>query len=251
MNRPASQFVANQICSSLVTKGLVSWTHITPLTFDALGLILPKESIEYRSEYAEEISAHVAEHLRERIANARADGHIVGVEISEDSFARASRADLATTSNAMLALTPSEFEELCASILRALGGTAMVSGSSGDGGIDFSCFDLNFWPQNFPAPPSLNVVVIGQAKRYSTGMISTTKLREFAGAASLRQHEMQASGKFSARQPIIYAFWTTASFEESARNFARRLGIWILDGITMATYASSLGLFDSKDAPKK
>jgi hypothetical protein len=45
--------------------------------------------------------------------------------------------------------------------------------------------------------------------------------------------------------PVIFAYWTTSGFEQSAKAYARSIGLWHMDGQTLAAYVGSLGLVDA------
>jgi hypothetical protein len=42
--------------------------------------------------------------------------------------------------------------------------------------------------------------------------------------------------------PVVFAFWTTSDFDPNAKRFARDVGLWYMDGLTLASYVSGLGL---------
>jgi len=83
---------------------------------------------------------------------------------------------------------------------------------------------------------------IGHAKRYKEGnAISETQMREFVGAATLKRHKLLREGVVGPLSPVTFAFWTTSDFDQPARQFARELGLWYMDQITLAEYISQLG----------
>jgi hypothetical protein len=43
---------------------------------------------------------------------------------------------------------------------------------------------------------------------------------------------------------VLYAFWTTSDFEPNAKKYGRELGLWYMDGMTLATYVTDLGMKD-------
>lgn len=132
----------------------------------------------------------------------------------------------------LLRLEPTPFEHACLAVLRHLGAEGEVSGGPGDGGIDFRASGLRFGAPPISSVSRGLVSVLGQAKRYAVDNIITVKdLREFVGAATLRIQELRrVDSRFSTLSPIALAFWTTSDFHSSAVQYARDLGIWILNG---------------------
>lgn len=43
---------------------------------------------------------------------------------------------------------------------------------------------------------------------------------------------------------MLFAFWTTSSFEKNAKDYARAMGLWYMEGLTLAAYCVSLNLVD-------
>ena len=144
---------------------------------------------------------------------------------------------------------------MCASVLAALGATSRTTQKVKDGGIDFLGVNLKVVPTALSVPAASRTAVIGQAKRYKAGnTISETQLREFVGAATLERHKLLKDGIIGPLSPVVFAFWTTSDFDQNAKQFARELGLWYMDGVTLAGYVAALGLEDSvmalADAPK-
>ena len=140
---------------------------------------------------------------------------------------------------------PKDFEDFCKRVLQTLGANASVQGGPGDGGIDFLAFGLRTGPSLGPSPSGAHAVVIGQAKRYATGNnISEYDLRAFVGAATRRTFQLKRSNpsQVGSLQPVVYAFWTTSDFHRNAKEFAREMGIWYLNGLALAQLASRLGI---------
>lgn len=100
------------------------------------------------------------------------------------------------------ALPPEGFERLCQRLLREAGfGTVVVTGRSGDGGIDGTgVLQIN---------PFVSFVVLFQCKRYQ-GSVSPSQIRDFRGAMEGR-----------ADKGIIL---TTGTFTTEAKKEARRDG---------------------------
>ncbi len=134
-------------------------------------------------------------------------------------------------------------------ILAALGATSQTTNKSKDGGIDFYGINLKVVPTALSVPAASKTAVIGQAKRYKEGnVISETQVREFVGAATLARHKLLKDNKIGPLSPVIFAFWTTSDFDQNAKLFARELGLWYKDGVTLARYVTELGLKEALSA---
>jgi restriction system protein len=123
----------------------------------------------------------------------------------------------------LLALPPSGFERLCQRLLREAGFTqVVVTGSSGDGGIDgYGTLQIN---------PLVSFKVLFQCKRYAKS-VSPAQVRDFRGAMAGR-----------ADKGIII---TTGSFTAEARREATRDGvppIELIDGEKLIEMFQSLEL---------
>jgi restriction system protein len=121
----------------------------------------------------------------------------------------------------LLALPPAGFERLCQRLLREAGFTqVIVTGSSGDGGIDgYGTLQVN---------PLVSFKVLFQCKRYSKS-VSPAHVRDFRGAMAGR-----------ADKGIII---TTGTFTAEARREATRDGaspIELLDGEKLVDMFQSL-----------
>jgi hypothetical protein len=84
--------------------------------------------------------------------------------------------------------------------------------------------------------------VIGQAKRYTNRLIAERALREFVGASVLQRNTLRVQQRISPLTPVLLAFWSTANFEPNCKEFARRSGVWLMDGHTISSYLGKLGL---------
>ncbi len=244
MGLPSPRYVAAQVVQHLTRHSNdLTWHKIDDVIRAILYVHVPNISIERREEFADKIRDNVETELRNDLAEAERDGRHSLFDLSDDAYVRIRDQDVVVVKRRLCELSPGDFEEFCRDVLSTLGGRATVQGGPSDGGIDFDCFDLRSLPTDLPTPISLNLVVLGQAKRYAdTNIITTKMLREFVGAAVLRHHDLLISGSLSARQPVLFAFWTTSSFDNNAREFARKVGIWIMDGVTLARYAQHLAL---------
>lgn len=137
-----------------------------------------------------------------------------------------------------------DFELLCARILSALGATARQVGQSGDGGVDFVATDLPISSHDTVALRACRPFVIGQAKRYREGnLITVHDLRSFVGAAALKADELRRQEeRFGLYSPVAFAYWTTSDFNNLARDFSNRAGLWCLNGIALAQLMIRLGI---------
>ena len=120
-----------------------------------------------------------------------------------------------------------------------------MEGGPYDEGVDFTAFDLSLGSLPGPAPIGAKVVLIGQAKRYKTGNnVKERELREFVGAAIKRTYKLKRmyTSQVGSLHPIVYAFWTTSDFHQSAKDFARDMGIWYLSGLALTQLAMRLGV---------
>jgi hypothetical protein len=72
--------------------------------------------------------------------------------------------------------------------------------------------------------------------------IDPFQLETICGASLLKRHELAADGRIGPLTPVLYAFWTTSDFDPNAKKFARQMGLWYMDGLTLATYVNDLTL---------
>jgi len=236
---------SSQIATVWVKEGLESsdWILLKNVLFRAVKRKLISSSDEDAWEYVETNLQYVAEHLRDAIAECNVDGAIPTFEIdSEPSPYIRLTAELPSDVIAKLRrIDPFQLETICAKLLGVLGATSSETQRTNDGGIDFVGVNLKIVPLALTVPTACRAAVIGQAKRYKDGNpISETRLREFVGAATLRRHQL----KLGPLAPVLFAFWTTSDFDPGAKRYARELGLWYMDGLTLATYVTDLGLKD-------
>ena len=105
--------------------------------------------------------------------------------------------------------------------------------------------NLNITPAGYETPAVCRVTVIGQTKRYKeSNVINEKQLREFVGAGVWKRHKLRLDSGITPLAPTILAFWTTSNFEPNAKRYAREIGIWYMDGQTLASYITKLGLGD-------
>lgn len=195
-------------------------------------------------EYVEDNLYYVAEHLRTELAEARLDGAHCPFEIDEeeDPYIRKIAELPSDLLMKLKTICPFAFEEVCSRILGSLGGREYRTPKTGDGGIDFIVTEIDVLPQDINSPEHCRGAVIGQAKRYNGRLIGEKNVREFIGASLLKRHELRQSGSIGPLTPVLLAFWTTSNFEPNCKVFARKAGVWLMDGATLANYLVKLGL---------
>ena len=241
MGVPSTQIMAVWI------KDGVTDTDFRPLeevAFAVLAAKLPKYSEDDIWELIEDKLPHIADALRTDAAECRADGVPPRFEIDDEQspYIKAFPADYILLAK-LRRIDPFKVEDLCAEILAKLGATANVTERTGDGGVDFIATDLDIVPSGYGMPAVCRATVIGQTKRYKEGnVISERALREFVGSGVWKRHKLRLDSGISPLAPVILAFWTTSNFEPNAKRYAREMGIWYMDGHTLASYVSKLGL---------
>lgn len=198
------------------------------------------------SDFVEEKLPYVAEHLRDEVAEALVDGAVCPFEIDEEElrYVRKVGSQVDDLLGKLRKICPYAFEDVCAKLLEKLGGESQVTGKSGDGGIDFISVGVDILPAGISSPIQCRAAVIGQAKRYTSKLIAEKALREFVGASLLQRNALRVQQKISPLTPVLLAFWTTANFDPNCKSFARRAGVWLMDGHTISAYLSKLSLTD-------
>lgn len=145
----------------------------------------------------------------------------------------------------LVSMNPTGFELFCKRILERMKANAVVQGGPHDGGVDFFALGLNLGGDLGPIPPAAKSAVVGQAKRWKTTReVSETDLRTFIGGAVAQADELrkQHADRFGLFTPVSFAFWATCGFSSSARRYARSMGLWYLNGVSLAQLALRLGL---------
>jgi hypothetical protein len=243
MGVPSTQIIAVWIKDGLINPDFLL---LEDVAFAVLRDRLPRYSEDDIWEIVEEKLCHIADCLRNDAAESRADGVPLRFEIDDEQspYIKAFPAD-----NALLAklrrINPFVVEDLCAQILGKLGATAHVTEQTGDGGVDFIASNLDILPAGYGVPAVCRATVIGQTKRYKeTNVITEKALREFVGSGVWKRHKLRLDSGISPLAPVILAFWTTSNFEPNAKKYAREMGIWYMDGHTLASYIAKLGLSD-------
>jgi hypothetical protein len=214
---------------------------------DALTAVLGKRldqwSQETIAELAEETMPRLEPALQRLAADALEDGNEPTFQLSEDGeYIRgvAGRAEKVLAE--LHKLSPREFEEFCGRVLQKLGARLLtVRGQPGDECVDFVARDISLTE---PSTTGGKVLVIGQAKRYREGLVSVSDLRGFVGGAIKKaaDHEDSETFRRSLLAPVSFAFWATSDFNASARQYARAVGLWYLNGVGIAQLALRIGV---------
>jgi hypothetical protein len=143
--------------------------------------------------------------------------------------------------------SPRDFEALCVGILDLIGvEEPRITPYSADEGIDFYgrlkldrfIFAHDFYPgiQN-----QLTVWMLGQAKHYSGGTVSTFEIRDLVGAVELAKGgafgaspEKYADLRIRVCDPIFYLFFTTGRISLNSWRLIERSGVAAMDGDMIA-----------------
>ena len=162
--------------------------------------------------------------------------------------AKIRRARFADYVAALQQLEPLPFEALCAGILSLLGvERPNLTLRSGDEGIDFygRLYLHNILPGDFylTVEKQLAMWMIGQAKRYQAGQVSTPDIRELLGSielAKVRPHgtasETPEHPAIKICDPVAYLFFTTGRISRDVWQLLARTGIVAMDGEMIAAF---------------
>lgn len=242
---PSSQVAALWVKEEIVSA---EWTPLPDVCFAAVKNKWRGKSEKEIWEYIEQNIAYIAEHLRDEASASLIDGSALKFEIDDEQppYVKAAGEPTSALLTHLRSIDPFKVEEICADILKAFGAAAQSTRRTADGGVDFIATNLNILPGVYAVPMSCKATIIGQTKRYKDGNAVTEKqMREFVGAGLLRKHVLQTEGKIAPLTPVIFAFWTTSDFEPNAKRYARDVGMWFMDGHTLATYIYSLNMSDT------
>ena len=239
----SSQKIAQWAIESLSSE---DWTLLPDICAEGIKRQNQFSDTEIEESLERELN-YVADILRNRAAYAEENGEMVIYEIDDEDppYIRKRHETYPEILKVVQEMNAVKFEVLCAEILKALGWSAAErSGGNDDDGVDFHAFDF---PNNqlfsLPIPPSCKVLVIGQAKRYKQGNnVSETEIRKFVGGALKKLNDFRKSGRVAVLTPVIFAFWTSADFDEPAKNYAKIMGIWFMNGRTLVEYLRKLNL---------
>ena len=243
MGIPSSQAAAGWLKDGLRST---EWRPVRDVLSASVTERWAGQSVETIAEYVDENLDYVAEHLRDEAAVASQDGAVCPFEIDEEDepYIRANQEDDGELLLKLKRICPFDFEKVCAKLLSSIGGDSRVTSKTRDGGVDFIAIGLDILPEKLNCPTYCRASVIGQAKRFENRLIAEKSLREFVGASLLHRNDLRVRQSISPLSPVLLAFWTTSNFEPNTKVFARRAGVWLMDGFTLSTYLIRLGLTD-------
>ena len=169
---------------------------------------------------------------------------------TEELTARRQRAALAQpVRDALLSISPSEFEALWRILVEHLGGRHFVPrGKSGDGGIDFTA-EFNLYRLSPCLPHAAQewldktesrstLTIIGQAKHTPNSTLLPAILRELVGTMFLHKPEIEKGERKGSTGMLV----TTGKFSTNAEFQARRANIILLDGEWVVSAIINFGL---------
>ncbi len=191
-------------------------------------------SIEERLEHIEKILPKIINRLQEMRDECMESGINPDFSIDEDGYYTKHNTNESKYLNKINQLSSTEFEIFCTKILQELGGEAVTVGGKNDGGVDFSA--KKFKLSRF-MPDWCSISVIGQAKnKRSDNKVCLNELRTFVGGSIFRiNNPSDPLYKDSILKPVVFAYWITTSFEPSASDYAKQMGIWALNGLGIAS----------------
>jgi restriction endonuclease Mrr len=245
MGVPKPHFIANQ----LIEHGNNNeFRKLQDVLFDIIKNKMPTFSDEEILDYVEQYKDTIATELFLKENEKSTDGIDLNFDISEEDdghYIRFFDKPEIKLLRSIQTNTSKNFEHFCARILEKLGGKALVEGGTDDQGIDFTAFDLRIQNLSKISTKGSRIYVFGQAKRYKDGNhVVEKELREFVGCCIKRIDDFKRtrSDQYGVLQPTILAFWTTSDFHINAKNFAKDMGIWYLNGIALCQLAIELGV---------
>ncbi|HVI79259.1 MAG TPA: restriction endonuclease [Candidatus Acidoferrum sp.] len=178
--------------------------------------------------------------------------------------AKLRRAAFEEYSRALRSLTPLQFEHLCAGVLHAMGVEApSLTTYSADEGIDFfGRLKLNrvlFADDIYPGIQNqLTTWMIGQAKHYRSGSVSTFEIRDLVGAVALAKGKAfgHVTDQFSGLtvrvcDPIFYLFFTTGEMTSNTWRLLNNSGVVGMDGSMLSAFLAdrAIGTSDGRFDP--
>lgn len=222
------------------------WQHLNEAIAFAISKALPKATIEIISDLTEEHFSYVQEILRNRHAIIIEDGSVPSFELDKDEpYIKRINEHNAQIAEKLRGIDPFYFEVVCKRILEKLGAVAENTQRTNDGGVDFYALEMMTYSSSHPLPKSAALAVIGQAKRYAADHeVTETEVRKFIGGALLKVDDLRKQTKINVLSPVVYAFWTTSDLHLNAKDYARKMGVWHLDGMALAEYVVKLGLVE-------
>jgi hypothetical protein len=143
----------------------------------------------------------------------------------------------------MKVLKSKEFERLCAEILVRMGAVGKDVGGTDDDAVDFFAKDVPLGGPRIAALKVCRVLLVGQAKRYTTKPVNMNHVRTFVGGTIVRVDKLRREDdRLGVAGPVILAYWTTGVFNRTAEEYGRRAGVWMLSGMALAQLCNSLDI---------
>ena len=242
MANPTSQTIAEWVIENL-TDG--HWVLLSEICYLALQNKLISCSEDEIDDLVEIHLQYVAEILRNKAATAQENGEVTIYAIDDEPSPYIKKIEEAYPEllKNIQKMDSREFENICVKILSCLGcDNAECTGGNQDDGVDFYGFGI---PNKFnlSIPINSNVFIIGQAKRYKhSNIVKKSELRKFVGGALKKLNDFRKSGRVATLTPVIFAFWTSSDFDIPAKEYAKNMGIWFMNGRTFVEYLKALGL---------
>jgi restriction endonuclease Mrr len=175
--------------------------------------------------------------------------------------AKLSRAQFKSYMEVLGNLTPREFEVLCVGVLNVIGvDYPVLTPRSADEGIDFYG-RLRLEKHVFSAMPlpgmqrQLVAWLVGQAKHYKKGQVSTPEIRDLVGAVHLaRAHAFGSGGEkyqdlsVRACDPVFYLFFTTGRLTANSWTLLECSGVVGMDGQMLGAFLAdhTIGLIEGQ-----
>lgn len=168
--------------------------------------------------------------------------------------AAAARAKSAALQTQIRSLSADEFELLMGIILHRMGmENVFVTTSSSDDGVDFiGCFNIGNNSREILVADhfsnELELIVVGQAKRYITSKFKLAELRELIGSVQLlksdisaRAEELEWPIKPRVADPVLNLFVISNDVSDAGWRLAQRSGVRILDLKKLSILLADLG----------
>jgi len=244
MSEPSSQIIAIWVSNSDVPNV----SRLYDVIFNVLKQTLQDWSDERIYEISEKHEKYVFDILLQKFDEIVSSGDQPSFKIEDDSgtfYYSSSLGKEKPIIKKIIEDSPEKFELLCKTILEKLGAKSEVVGGTDDGGVDFIAYELPMGGIKLKTKTTNQLLVIGQAKRLQNDtIISEKRLREFVGASVKKRYDLLVKKEYNTRyiQPTVYAFWTTADFDTDAREYAKSLGLWLLNGIGVAQLIIELNI---------
>ncbi len=171
-------------------------------------------------------------------------------------LAKLGRRQVAAILERMRSLTPDEFEQFGAALVKSFGATiSEKTRQTGDQGIDFvgtaRIGDLLDKPRSImKLVHEMQIDFIGQAKHYPKRTIQPSIVRELVGSLELARSRHFSSEKFALLEdlslrsfsPVFALLITTGRLSAGAKTVAEKAGIIARSGDQLATYLADLGV---------